>query len=516
MRRVSLRGKSIRPVAYLVCLGIVIGCGAGAFVPSEDDGEEAIALLPIFDASNSLVSASVASSSSSIDSGRMQTIGTWNSSIPGTPDLCAAQSGDCLEIATNVYRYPSTGYIQDFYGEDGNQAYLELRPSTDGWGDYQVRLYIYPSTSTATHYVTEFYRVNGDTWALLIDKTTGESNAVAYEDQKTYYFDGRIETRSTAWTRYVDTLAYAPVSIPDSFDDASFTYSNFAEPDKRTPLDQGGGEDYSSASTFSVDSTRTACGKKDKYCISESGTEYYTSVPDSGGTAEVSSKSGSRKTLTFLKGNLKDLTLAADTVRYYTIDADGKKTTKSKTVQAYDLREKIADTVITESIVQSDSDNDGATNYEHEMTALSTDSSVKKVKTYSYNFILSLEETGSSTNTYAGTYTITYTKKNGKTSIKSYDVTVDSDGVHISKKNLTLFTASRSSQVNASTSDSYKTQTSEHFNDAAGANSVSITLDSGILKNAILEGGLLIDGTFDQSDMVIGPGFMFYQDTNVE
>ena len=162
------------------------------------------------------------------------------------------------ELYTDFYssslgyaRYPASGFIEDFYLEEGNRAFVELRQSTDGWGDYQVSLYVYPSLSPVVEYVREQYRVDAGSWYYIVDPDTGESNPIAYEDYRSIYYDGAIEHRTVEWTRYVDGFVYVLdyYAMPDDYSDAAYTYPDpILEPDKIAAQL----EEYASRTTYNV------------------------------------------------------------------------------------------------------------------------------------------------------------------------------------------------------------------------------------------------------------------------
>ena len=96
-------------------------------------------------------------------------------------------------VSAGLWRFPSTDtneFVDGLYSVSTNSWALELRDVNDGWGEYQVTLYVYPTLSTAIHYTTEVYRVNGAAWDIVV------SGSDVFEELKSIYFDGREETRS--------------------------------------------------------------------------------------------------------------------------------------------------------------------------------------------------------------------------------------------------------------------------------------------------------------------------------
>ena len=172
-----------------------------------------------------------------------------------------------------VYRYPAgAAYEEDFYDELGNRAYMELRESTDGWGAYQVSLFIYPTLSTSVRYNLEQYRVPADTWDTIVNKTTGASDPTAFENYKAYYFDNRIETRSVVWTRWVpnsdgsySTYPADSFTLPTDFSDSVYTYPASVaaeEPTKTTVADTA--DDYASHTTYTIQFPSSYCTSDDE------------------------------------------------------------------------------------------------------------------------------------------------------------------------------------------------------------------------------------------------------------
>jgi len=143
-------------------------------------GEEIKGYLPALDAAMALVQPQAAPAARTI--------------FPGIADGLPATPADMWDNATmrptgsDVARFPATGYIEDFYGEEGNVALAELREVTDGWGDYQLTLTVYPSLSAAVWYTTEVYRViAGDTSWSPVDSVAGTVDALAFESITTTY-----------------------------------------------------------------------------------------------------------------------------------------------------------------------------------------------------------------------------------------------------------------------------------------------------------------------------------------
>jgi hypothetical protein len=506
--RPPLQNFCIVLLAVLLC-----ACGSAedasenpttATEPTDNDGEVALLVLPGLEASQSLLSVT-ATTTSALN----KTIGTYNASLPATPDLCATESSDCKKIGTNIYRFPSSGYIQTFYGDTGNQSYMTLENTTDDWGEYRVALFVYPTLSTSVAYVNEVYRVAGDSWDNLIDKETGAANAVAFENNTTMYFDKRKETRTTVWSRWIDNQSYPAITLPSTFDDDAWAYDDFSEPTKEAVGDLGGKQDFSSHSTYTI--TATCNTKKEKSCESADGTEYYTEIPNGDGKLHKSSKARTRKTITYNNGKLKGMTITADTVRIYTVDANGDKTVKAKTSQTYTLKDTISTTTITETITTGDTDADTLTNYSSTRVVASSESKNDKVKTFSYEYTLALEETTASSNAYTGTYDVIYTKTDGTTKEYAYTATLGINGLEYKKKKKNGQSVSKAAD-STSVEPTVTLQSVDHFAEHTTPAQHTMTLDSGTLKNATYQGGALVGGTLNGQHVMIGEGYMIFQD----
>lgn len=191
-----------------------------------------------------------------------RTIGTSNTSagFPATP-IAMFGNATFSTSDTSIYRYPAgSAYEEDFYGELGTRAFMELRQTTDNWGVYQVSLYIYPTLSTSVRYNLEQYRVPADTWDTLVNKTTGLSDPTAFENYKAYYLDYRMETRTVVWTRWVPnsdgTFSTYPAdsfTLPSDYTDSAYTFPASVaaeEPTKTTVADTA--NDYASRSTYTL------------------------------------------------------------------------------------------------------------------------------------------------------------------------------------------------------------------------------------------------------------------------
>jgi hypothetical protein len=200
--------KVFKPILFLV-LAAFVGCsGSGSYDVDDaaNDVDSLQELIPAIEASLSLAVVEPASTTSSLSK-------TIYPAIAGDAfsDTPAELYAEFYSVSLGYARYPASGYIEDFYNEEGYQAYMELRESTDGWGDYQVSLYVYPSLSPAIEYVREQYRVAGDS------------------------YDGQIEHRTVVWTRYVDDMVYSIdyYVMPDDFSNDAYTYPDpIPEPTK--------------------------------------------------------------------------------------------------------------------------------------------------------------------------------------------------------------------------------------------------------------------------------------------
>lgn len=217
-----MRLRGIATVALGGAALALVSCGG--YVPADvsravEDAAEVQALLPALEASHALVEPSdgVTTSVRTIIPG---TPGSGVEDLPGTPAALWATRAS----GATVVRFPATGYLGDFYGEQGTRAFLELRESSDLTGGYQVSLYVYPALSAAVWYILEQYRVTADNWYDIVDAAAA-TDPTAYEALETYYFDGRVESRTLIWSRYTtDTprvyerweLAEVSLDYPDA------------------------------------------------------------------------------------------------------------------------------------------------------------------------------------------------------------------------------------------------------------------------------------------------------------
>ena len=299
---------------------------------------------------------------------------------PGLPDD-PDDMFDILEMEDGYARFPSgSGFIADFYGEAGNQAYMTLHQMEDGWGDYRVNLYVYPTLSPAVWYEIERYRVNGDSWTEIIDET-GEANAIAYEQLTTYYFDGREENRDVVWSRWADAApgdryVASYFEIPVSFDDDDFDYPDSIVAPTKTTADF---DDYA------VEVHTTVTNKHRRNQFESEGVEFYME-DDNDVVVNKYSKSYFKERMAWGK-----FTHDTETVRYYSVDEDGNKVVRAKTVNEFS---NDGSRTTTESIdITIDAD---VTSYDSQITAaLAGDQS--------YEVEISLTETGVDTNIYTGT-----------------------------------------------------------------------------------------------------------------
>lgn len=96
-------------------------------------------------------------------------------------------------------RVPSTNYFQDFYGNEGVEAYFTMEPDGDY---YRIKLYTYPSVNFEIKYNYEEYLVgsgsNGttDTWTYMNDAHI----SYRFSKYKTYFSDGSIADRELTFT----------------------------------------------------------------------------------------------------------------------------------------------------------------------------------------------------------------------------------------------------------------------------------------------------------------------------
>ncbi|NOY08361.1 MAG: hypothetical protein GXP33_05935 [Spirochaetes bacterium] len=319
------------------------------------------------------------------------------SSTNGYPDKTPAEYYTSY-LAGDFARYPESGYLSDFYGTQGNQAYLELRKTTDGWGDYEVTLYIFPTLSPSVRYTVEKYRVASDSWSL-VDKN-GTPDAVAFDSIQTLYFDGRTENRTVKWTRYVDEKIYPasdftiPADPADLEDPGSLTFDTVSEPAK-TPAVSGDGQ-YSSFTESSI------AASTDSGDITTQAKEFYSELSDGKKYA---------KSYVFDDLTKSGIDTTLKTVRVYSEDSDGNKTIRSKTAGTFSSGSLSWTTTTTEKTdITVNADN-----------TVSYDSTVKKTSSdVTTTTVISLKETSADSNSFTGTEKITLGGKD-----YNYTVTLD-------------------------------------------------------------------------------------------
>lgn len=325
----------IIPIVAVALTAILLGCpnemGTGTLNMSEvlEDAKTIQATIPLLEASLSLIQPGTigleASDEGTVLNARNIYPGIEDNNdfdppetLPATPAELWASS----DTSKGYARFPSSGYIHDFYGETGLEAYFELRETTDGWGTYQVRLYKYPTLSAAVEYSFEEYRVT-DSWYNLI-ATDGTTDPLAYEELSTRYFDNRVERRTLLASRWGSTPNVVYVTdyftIPADFDSADWSNYDIVQPSTATPNDTADNslQEYSSWETGVI-----SAGSADTTV-----TEFYLQKVNDTETG-FDKYSKSYVTDTFREKGVSNTT---NTIRYYTADADGNKTVKAKTI----------------------------------------------------------------------------------------------------------------------------------------------------------------------------------------
>lgn len=369
------------------------------------------------------------------------TIGSWNTpdSFPVTP---LALFDDATYNPTGeMARYPAAGYISDFYGTEGNLAYAELREADDGWGDYQVDLFVLPSTSTSIRHHHERYRVPANDWTYLVAESTGRYSAIAFEQIQSSYFDRRTDSRTMLSSRWYDADGNGTAdnqvypaeffAMPGDFSDGSYTFpETLPSPSTVAASDTVALEEYASHTTFDVTSSSWDCEDDgdnedddedenddsdddeaededlsedlddEDYCVTESGTEFYSQLQTGKYTKAFVTKTFGYEDI--------DLDIVAKTVRLAMENNAADKTVRAKTVQTYTYKNTSHATTITELIEIHDSDTNNRTDYDSTV-AITTETQLKKGRLYTYNSTttMDLEETGVNSHAYSGTLTIT-------------------------------------------------------------------------------------------------------------
>jgi len=307
----------------------------------------------------------------------------FDTSTVGTP---ADAYSDYLVSGKDYARFPQTGYMEDYYGTKGNDAYLELRKATDGWGDYVVTLYIYPVLSTSVYYIKEQYRVKATNWDMV--NRDGVADPVAYEINETHYYDGRVETRKVLWTRYVDDniLPASDFNYVDDPNDLSITtdFTKDEIPDFAKAAATSGDGQFSSITESTIPAT------PESGFISTWAKEFYSELSD-----------GYHYSQSYVFDNLNALARNTETktIRVYKEQAStGDKWIRSKSVAKFTWFNQTWTTTTTEKI--------DITNTANGVVYNST--TVKTKDGNKTEIIVNLTETGLNTNTYTGTQTIKF------------------------------------------------------------------------------------------------------------
>lgn len=392
MRRMS--------TAIAVTAIIFYGCSTALIIddydPAIQDAHVLQEMLPALAASISLANPQVV---------------TPKNVFPGTPEGLPATPAAMYtdpayyDAKSGVARYPSSGYVSDLYGEQGSAAYIELRRSTDGWGDYQVTVYVYPTLSAAVHYTVEQYRVAANAWWNLLD-SSNQYDPIAFEALETHYFDNRIERRTLVSTRWSNGMVYESTGLnpPADFDDSYYDYSGTAVTGSatRTASDSGSLQEYA-AEVHSI------IGPATGWMSTTMGIEFYTQLIEG---SEFARYSKSYLIDTFKFSN-RDTT--TKTVRGYWIDTTGNKTVRAKTTGRFSQGNRSWVSTTTEEILIEAADGIAAS-YSSTVKDYEDDVLQKTVT-------VTLDETAIDSNSYAGTMTVT--ELDGKT--RTRNVTMDSD-----------------------------------------------------------------------------------------
>ena len=338
------------------------------FASTLSDAKYLQQLLPALDASLALLAVDGPSES------------VFPGTPPGLPDTPEEMYADYFVPELGYARFPSeNGYVDDLYDEIGNSSYIELKETTDGWGEYQVTIYIYPTLSPAIWYEVEQYRINGgeapDGWYTIVGED-GASDPTAFELLTTYYFDGRWENREVAWSRWVSDERYdtAYFAIPESFDDPAYDYPDTIVPPTKVAVTDI--NDYA-AEVHSVINYP-------KWDITGENVEFYNEWI-SGGVNKYS------KAFTSEKMEWGNHSHEKRTVRIYTIDPDGNKTVRAKTINIFSKGGERTETEAIDITVVGDT------------TSYSSIVGVVLNENSSYEVSMDLEET--SENVFEGTLT---------------------------------------------------------------------------------------------------------------
>ncbi len=364
--------KHIKRTGIMVILTLAALGSCNLFMPGPvntamlEDVEELQGLLPAFEAAMTLV---VPDDPAITDKAVSRTF-TPGSDDPETP-------ADCWSGGPGVVRYPASGYMEDFYGTQGNSAYLKIEKIEPAGTLYNVKLYIYPTLSSSVEYVFEEYLVAADSWTPV--NTSGVEDYTAYINYETHHFDGPVEDREVIWTRYVDNKYYDAFDVPGDPEDPAYDYpSEVSEPEKLE----------ASSDEFSSHTTGKTFADNISTTVETTFTEFYTEIPDTGisGVSYIQNQNKTR-----------------ETVRRFS-EHSGKKIIRART--------ELGNTLILE-ITSINSGIDRKATYFNE-TKQKKNGTAKLVKT------LRLTETEEGSNKFTGTLTVSRKK------ISTYDVTLDS------------------------------------------------------------------------------------------
>ncbi len=229
-------------------------------------------MIPALEASQSLAVVSSPASEADGEPTTAETIGVWSAAdLPATPDAMYA----AFDTGDGYARFPADGYLEDYYGTQGQLAYLELRETSDGWGEYQASLYVLPTFSTTIWRSLELYRLNGTTWDSLVEGPSGQ----LFENLRTDNFDGSQENRDLIWARnWVDAagsqvFVTSYFDIPEDFSDDAFDYPDAVTSPTTTAVSLLDGDSYASH-------TEGETSFADTENRSEDIIEFYNQLPD--------------------------------------------------------------------------------------------------------------------------------------------------------------------------------------------------------------------------------------------
>ena len=313
----------------------------------------------------------------------------------------AALATATYDTGNGYWRFPSTD-VTDFedglYGVSSNSWALELRSVSDGWGDYQVTLYVYPTLSTAIHYTTEVYRVDADSWSIVANGSD------IFEELTSIYFDGREETRTPFSVSGFggDIWDTGYFMMPDDLDNPAYDYpATIVDPSADSNPVAGS---YAIGVTGSIEYANNLSG----YAW-DIEAEYYREVPVTGGVEKYTK---SYDSMTWTSGNYD---IALNTVRIAFEDADGSQEQRSKTAYEVEYSYRGQSSSYAMEMHNVVERGDGTFTDTTEMLNLANPNN--PVKTYTATVALTEDDTGE----YSGT--MTYAYQNGREVAWNYALT---------------------------------------------------------------------------------------------